>query len=134
MSRSILYACIARGPNILVENSLRSGNFFSIVYRILSSLSQDDQQMTYSFQGFVIINPRLASFLGTTFISKSTILSLIYACVLKKLEERFLISSSTTYAIFSTRLKIIFEKLAHLEQYCKRKWFDQFIYVFHGLL
>lgn len=51
MSHVILYACIAKKNNILVEYSLRSGNFFTIIYKIISSLSQDDQTLTYVFEG-----------------------------------------------------------------------------------
>ena len=49
MSNAILYACIAKKSNIHVEHSIRSGNFFTIVYKILGSLGQNDQKMTYTF-------------------------------------------------------------------------------------
>lgn len=50
MSNMILYACIAKKSNILVEHSVRSGNFFTIVYKIMGSLEQNDQMMTYAFE------------------------------------------------------------------------------------
>lgn len=51
MSNLILYACIAKGVNILVEYSMRSGNFVAVINRILGKLTQDDQTLTYVYDG-----------------------------------------------------------------------------------
>ena len=52
MSNVILYACIARESNLLVEYSLRTGNFTTIIYKILKQLSRDDQTMAYAYEKF----------------------------------------------------------------------------------
>ncbi|KAJ3256857.1 Vesicle-associated membrane protein [Boothiomyces macroporosus] len=48
----IIYAAISRGPTVLVEHAITTGNFASISTVILEKVPQGDSQVSYSYDQY----------------------------------------------------------------------------------